>query len=79
MTQEELDTVSEEIAREEEREREADRRRILEIIASLANVSEQEQAVIQNRIERWARLGGGKRGPRRRVLGGLRNRRAVCG
>ena len=30
MTQEELDTVSEEIAREEEREREADRRRILE-------------------------------------------------
>ncbi len=56
MTKEELDTVSEEIAREEEREREADRRRILEIIASLANVSEREQAVIQNRIERWAGL-----------------------
>jgi len=56
MTQEELETVSEEIAREEEREREADRRRILEIIASLASVSEREQAVIQNRIERWASL-----------------------
>ena len=62
MTQEELDTVSEEIAREEEREREADRRRILEIIASLANVTERGTGRDPESNRAMGGLGGGKRG-----------------
>ena len=56
MSKQELERAAEDIALNQEREREADRQRVRRILESLSDVTERERAIIQNRIERWASL-----------------------
>ncbi len=54
MTEAELESLAESIALNSEREREADRQALRQLLSSLSTYTEREQAVLKNRIERWA-------------------------
>jgi FixJ family two-component response regulator len=46
--------MAEAIALNSEREREADRQALRQLLSTLSTYTEREQAVLKNRIERWA-------------------------
>ena len=54
MSEAELESLAESIALNSEREREADRQALRQLLSSLSTYTEREQAVLKNRIERWA-------------------------
>jgi N12 class adenine-specific DNA methylase len=54
MSQADLESMAEAIALESERVREADRQALRQLLSTLSTYTEREQAVLKNRIERWA-------------------------
>ncbi|MBK8359424.1 MAG: hypothetical protein IPL15_10765 [Comamonadaceae bacterium] len=54
MSQADLESMAEAIALESERVREADRQALRTLLSTLSTYTEREQAVLKNRIERWA-------------------------